>query len=108
MDETVEKARILHAEAQALEERLQFIEQQILELWDFEEGLRKLEVSKQHELLAGIGKGVFLKSSSERKELFVDVGSGVIVKKDIHEIIAVIGEQIEKLESLREDARERL
>ena len=104
----LERANEMHTEAEALEERIGFIEQQIIELRDFEGGLGRLEETKNKEMLAGIGKGVFLKSTFEKKELFVDVGAGVIVKKDLGSVMKVIGEQIERLEALRDDARERL
>src|SRR3989344_8270208 len=104
----LERANEMHTEAEALEERIGFIEQQIIELRDFEGGLGRLEETKNKEMLAGIGKGVFLKSTFEKKELFVDVGAGVIVKKDLGSVMKVIGEQIERLEALRDDARARL
>ena len=104
----LERANEMHTEAEALEERIGFIEQQIIELRDFEGGLGRLEETKNKEMIAGIGKGVFLKSTFEKKELFVDVGAGVIVKKDLGSVMKVIGEQIERLEALRDDARERL
>ena len=104
----LERANEMHTEAEALEERIGFIEQQIIELRDFEGGLGRLEETKNKEMPAGIGKGIFNKSTFEKKELFVDVGAGVIVKKDLGSVMKVIGEQIERLEALRDDARERL
>ncbi len=104
----LERANEMHAEAEALEERIGFIEQQIVELKDFQGGLERIEETKSKEMLAGIGKGVFIKSTFEKKELFVDVGAGVIVRKDLGSVMKVIGEQIERLETLREDAQERL
>lgn len=86
---------------QTLEEQLRIVEQQIKELHEFSEAIKLLENSKEKEILAPVGKGVFIKSEMKEKEFFVDVGSGVYVKKKPSETGFVIDEQIRKLQGLR-------
>ena len=106
--ELLERAQAMHGEAQALEERINFLQQQIVELVDFEKGLHALENNEHKEIFASLGKGVFVPAKIESKEMLVEVGSGVIVKKNAGQVLEVIKEQIDRLENLRSDAQENL
>jgi prefoldin alpha subunit len=84
-----------------IEEQLKIIEQQILELNSFSKAVEIIGESEEKEILAPVGKGVFIKSDIKDKRLFVDVGSGVFVKKDIGETKKISEEQINKLNNLK-------
>ena len=62
-----------------------------LEFEVLENSLGKIEDSE--EMLANLGKGVFVKTKVLEKKLFVNIGSNVIVKKNIKEASESIQEQ---------------
>jgi prefoldin alpha subunit len=79
------------------EERLKIVEQQILELKSFESNLGELESNKNKEVLASLGKGVFIKADLKEEDLFVEVGSGILVKKSLGDSKKIAEHQIKKL-----------
>lgn len=103
----LEKARLLHQESEALEERKSFVEQQIEELTVFTRDLATLNDAPS-EMLASLGKGVFVKGMMQGGEFFVDVGAGVIVKKSLPEVRDIIQGQLEGLEQIRKTTHVRL
>ena len=84
-------------QSKLIEEQLEFIEQQIVELRSFYEGLESFSKTDEKEFLAPIGKGIFVKSEIKEKELFVDVGQGTFVKKNSEDAKKIIDEQVTKL-----------
>ena len=88
----LERAQQLHGEAEALEERIGFIGQQILELRDFEKGLGVMDNNDSEKIFAGLGKGVFVPAKIENRDLFVEVGAGVGVKVVV--VVGVVTEEI--------------
>lgn len=104
----LEQVRELHQESEIIEERMSFIDQQVRELTDFIGYLRTFEHAEHPEVLASLGKGVFIETSLRGKTLLVDVGAGVLVKKNVSEVRAVITQQLEGLHGLRTEAQQRL
>ena len=93
---------VIEQQARELEGNLQLVENQILELESFKENLNLIVKSKEKEMLASLGKRVFVKTSIEDKDkLFVDVGAGVIIKKTPEETIKVVSNQILRLQEAR-------
>lgn len=102
MDE--DKILVLQEESQRLkeiEESLEIIERQIAELDKFSNDLNLLEKSEEKEILAPLGKGVYIKSEIKSKEVVVDVGAGVFVKKNISQTKEIISNQLEKLRKMK-------
>lgn len=92
---------ILEQEARKLQEQIQIINQQISELEILNSSLNNLENEK--EILANLGKGIFVKSKIKEKELFVNVGSGIILKKTPEETGKIIKKQIVQLEEIKKN-----
>lgn len=88
---------MLEQEARKLQEQMQIVDQQVLELQNLQFGLQELEKSKEKELLANLGKNIFIKTQIMNKELIVDVGNKTFLKKSISETLNIIEEQLEKL-----------
>lgn len=89
-------------EARRLEENLQLVDNQILELEEFRKSFEFLIKSKNNEILASLGRGVFIKSEIKDKEkLFVEVGAGVVVMKTPEETLEIVKEQISRLQEAR-------
>ena len=91
----------MQQEAEKLSEQVQIINQQIAEFEILKLSLDNLDKSKEKEILANLGKGIFVKSRIEDKELFVNVGSGVVVKKKAEEACKIIDKQVSQLGELK-------
>ncbi len=101
--ELIQELQEKYAESQELEEKLNLIMQQVSELEEFGKSLKDLDENKENEILAGLGKGVFISAEIKNKELFVGVGSGIFVKKKPSEAREVIKGQVLGLMKMRED-----
>ena len=98
MDEEInQRFRIFEREIAQIQEQLQAIEQATLDLSQINFGLDEIPKNKDSEILAPIGRGIFVKAKIISDELTVDVGEGTFVKKTIPETKKIILEQIEKL-----------
>jgi prefoldin alpha subunit len=84
-----------------LEEKIGIVDKQIYELQHFQVHLGEIDKNKEKEILASLGKGVFVKSEIKDDKLFVDVGSGVLIRKDSREAREVIEDQLRKLGEMR-------
>lgn len=99
---------IIESEAQALEHKIQAIEQQVLELSAARESISALEKGKNKEILANLGKGIFAEAKISSDKLRVNVGKGILLKKSVEETLKIIDEQAEKLSAGREELLERM
>ncbi|MBX4212618.1 prefoldin subunit alpha [Candidatus Pacearchaeota archaeon] len=99
--ELILKASFLEQHAKESEQNLEMVRQQIAQLTEFLEHISSLADSSDKEMLASLGKGVYVKSSLAEKKLFVEVGAGVIVRKTPEETKKVIESQITRLNEVR-------
>ena len=95
------RAQMLQKESEESERNLQMVEEQISELELFEKNLGELKDSKGKEMLASLGKGVYIKSDIKEEKLFVEVGAGVVVRKTREETKKTIEGQIRRLKEVR-------
>lgn len=96
-EEYLIKLATLDQEISRLEQQMQLIEQQILEMQNLKAGLEELGKSKEKQMLANLGKNIFIKTEIKDKNLLVDVGNRTFVKKNVEDTIKVIDEQLSKL-----------
>jgi len=101
--EILQKLDFYEHQLNQLRQQFQAVEEGVVELNSLSMGLGEVDVSEGEEILAPIGRGVFVKAKITSKELVVDVGNRTLVKKDIPETKKIIEEQIFKLESLKKD-----
>ncbi len=81
-------------------QQLQFIEQELLELDEFSKSLSHLQSSDEKEILAPLGRGVYMPASRHaEKKLYVEVGAGVVVLKTPDEAAKVVESQLEQLKT---------
>lgn len=97
------RAQALHESAQELEQRLSFVDQQLIEMKQFEQSIDFIENTDEKEMLAPLGKGVFAKTMINKEQLFVDVGAGVILQKEPKAVRAILKDQTQRLEEMRKD-----
>lgn len=89
----------LQQEAEKYEEQLNLANQQIQELESLSLSLKKITENK--DILAPIGRGIYVESEVKSKELFVNIGSNIIVKKTPNQAIEIISNQINKIEEIK-------
>jgi len=109
-EELLMKAMQLKQQSEEIERQLNFVNEQIMELGRFSEGLKFMDEDKAEKgMLAGVGRGVYVKASRKKDEkLFVEVGVGVLVRKTPEETRAVIDGQIRKFNEARIQLKEQL
>lgn len=92
----------------ALQEQLQAVEQAILETSSLNLGLDDVKESRGKDVLASIGKGIFIPAKIVSDELLVDVGGKHFVKKSVSETQKLITSQIEKLRAIQQELEGKL
>lgn len=97
------KLSMFEQQINQLHEQIQAVDKGINELSSLNDGLGKLVNSKEQEIFAPLGRGIFIKSRILSEDLLVDVGSKNLVKKSIPQTQELIQTQIEKLESIRKE-----
>lgn len=95
------KAQILERTFKESQEKIDFLEQQIIELDKFKQSIKAISDSKGKEIISPLGKGVHAKTSLVDDDFFVEVGSGVVVKKTPAQLINTIDSQISQLHDAR-------
>ena len=97
------KLSMFEQQIQNIQQQVQAIERAINDLSLLVIGLEDLNGSKGKEILAPIGRGIFVKSKVLSEELIVDIGGGNLISKTIPDTQDIIKKQIEKLEDAREE-----
>ena len=99
--ELIMRASFLEKQAQETQGSLEFVERQISELEEFDSDIKSFSKSSGKEMLASVGKGIYVKADLADKDLFVNVGSGVIVKKTPEETEKIVEDQLRKLKEAK-------
>jgi len=99
--ELLYKFSMFEQQMRELQQQIEAIEKGIVDLASLDNGLDELINSKDREIFASVGKGIFVKAKIISEELNVDIGSGNFIKKSIPETKELIDEQIKKLEEVR-------
>lgn len=101
-EEILQKAFVLKQQSEQVEQQLNFVNEQIAEMEQFVEKLRVLAESDEEEILAPLGRGVYVKSKREKDErLFVEAGAGTVVRKTPKEAREIVQEQMRKFQEAR-------
>jgi len=99
--ELIFKLSMFEQQIQQLQQQLQAVEQGVMEMEALSHGLGELVGSVDKEILAPIGRGIFVKSKLLSEDLIVDIGNKTFVKKNIPDTQSLIKEQLVKLESVK-------
>lgn len=109
LDERQEKmmqVNMLEQEARQFEQQIMYIEQQIMELRLLALHLDEIKKAKpKSEILASVGRNIFIKTELASKELYVDIGAKTVVKKEIDETKKIIENDISQLERARDNIK---
>ena len=102
-EELMQKFGMYEQQIQQLQQQLESVEQAIIEMNSLVLGLDELVGSKDKEILAPIGRGIFTKTKLISEDLTVDVGGKNFIKKSIPETKKLIQNQVEKLEEVKKE-----
>lgn len=101
--EQIMQFQMMEQEANRLSQQLQMIENNLKEIEGIKDGLKEIEKKETKEILANIGKKIYIPVEIKDKNLIIEVGNKKFVKKSISETRELIKEQIEKLNSARQE-----
>lgn len=101
--EIMVKLGMFEQQIRQLQQQLQIVEESLTELNSLNSGLDEIKISQNKDMLAPLGRGVFVKTKLISDELTVDVGGKTFVKKSIPETKKIIQEQLKKLEDIKND-----
>ena len=99
--ELIFKLTAMEQQMQQIQQRLQVVEQNLVEMASLNVGLGDLGNMKDKEIVAHIGMGVFTKAKIISDDLLVDVGDKKFVKKSVQDTQDLIKEQMGKLEEVK-------
>jgi len=97
------KLSMFEQQIQNIQQQLQAVERAINDLSSLVVGLEDLKGAEGKEILAPIGKGIFVKTKVLSEDLIVDVGGKNFVTKKIPDTQKVIKGQVQKLEGAKEE-----
>jgi len=106
--ELIFKLSIFEQQFKQIQQQLQAVEHGILEMNSLSLGLGELGGSINKEILAPIGRGIFVKAKLLSEKLRVDVGNGNFVEKEIPDVQKMIQKQIEKLDEVKKELNDGL
>ena len=99
---------MMEQEAQQLNQQLQLIDQNVSEMQELELSLDEIANEGSKEILANLGKGIYIPVEVKEKKLIVEVGRKNFIKKTIPETKKIIREQLEKLIGAKSQILDRL
>lgn len=102
------KLSMFEQQIQQLHQQLQLVEKNIVDLNSLDFGMDELRGSVGKEVLAQLGRGIFVKTNMTSEELIVDVGNKNFVKKSITDTKKLIKEQIEKLHQIEGELKDKI
>ena len=100
--ELIMKLGMFEQQMKQIQEQLQLVEQNTIELSSLSLGLDELKGKKDEEILAQIGRGIFVKAKLLSEDLIVDVGSKNFVNKNISDTKKLIENQLGRLNEIKE------
>lgn len=106
--EMMMKFQMYEQQINMIQRQLQAVEQAIVEMGSLSVGLDDLVGKKDSEILAPMGRGIYLKTKLISEDLTVEIGDKNYVKKSIPETKKLISDQVKKLEEARDNLNSEL
>lgn len=97
------KFKMFEQQIMQIQEQLKLIEQAIFDMSTISMGLDELVGKEGEEIMAPVGRGIFVRAKLLSEDLTVDVGEKHFVKKTIPESKELISEQLDKLKDTKKD-----
>lgn len=102
------KLSMFEQQIQHLQQQLQAVEESMIDLSLLNTGLEEITTSVGKDILAPLGRGIFVEAKLLSDKLTVDVGNRNFVKKTIPQTKKIIDEQIKKLEEIKDELNEKI
>ena len=102
------KLSIFEQQIQQLQQQLQAVEEAIMDMNSLNQGLDEVKDSVGKEILAPLGRGIFVETKLISDKLTVDIGGKNFVKKTIPETQEIIETQTKKLHKIKEELDEKI
>ena len=83
--EQIMRIQMAEQEAEQFNKQIELIDQHVSEMREIEEALEKIQEKDTKEILANLGKKIFIPVEIKDKTLIVEVGNKTFVKKSIPE-----------------------
>ena len=99
--ELIYKLSMFEQQIRQFQEQINAIENGIVELEALGFGLDEIKNPEGKEIMAPVGRGIFVKSKIISNDFIVDVGGKNLVTKSVSETKEMINEQVEKLRSVK-------
>jgi len=106
--ELIFKLSMFEQQIQQLQRQLQAVEQGVMEMNGLSKGLGELVGSVDKEIMAPIGRGIFVRTKLLSEKLTVDIGNKTFVKKSIPEAQEMIKTQLVKLDEVKKELEKNL
>lgn len=103
--EIVFKLEMMEQQMNQLQQQLRAVERGIEELKSLNQGFNEIAGSIGKEILAQIGKGIYVKAKITSEELKVNIGENNFVDKSIPDTKKLIKEQISKLKGVEKELK---
>jgi prefoldin subunit 5 len=97
--EKLMRMAMMEQEARQIEQQLEILEHQIIEMQLLKLHMEELDKgSQKKEILANLGRNIFIEAESKNKDFLVDVGAKTIVRKNAKEVAELIEKELSQLE----------
>ena len=106
--EALFKLSMFEQQIQHLQQQIQAVEESIVDMGLLNTGLSEIEGSVGKEILAPLGRGIFIEAKLLSDKLTVDVGGRNFVKKTVPQTKEIIDEQIKKLNEIKGELNEKI
>ncbi len=101
--EILYKLGMFEKNLELLNQQLQLVDKSIIDLNSLDFGMDEIKNSVGKEVMAQLGRGIFIKTKIISDEMLVDIGSKNLVKKSVPETKRILKEQIEKLNQVKKE-----
>lgn len=95
--EAIMKIQMMEQETNQLNEQLKMVDQNVAEMNDLKASLEEIENNDNKEIMANLGKRIFIPVDIRDKSLIVEVGKGNFVKKSVPDTKKIVDEESDKL-----------
>lgn len=100
-EELIMKLSYLEQQSEETKKQIENVDEQTGEMESLKLSLQKIENKKNGEILANLGRGIFIASKIEDRKVFVNVGSKILVRKSLPDAVEIVDKQINELGEIR-------
>jgi len=95
--EAIMKIQMMEQETNSLNEQLKSVDHNVMEMNDLKASLEEIETNPNKEIMANLGKRIFIPVEIKDNKLIVEVGKGNFVKKSVPDTKKIVDDESDKL-----------